>query len=329
MKTSRLRLSPFSLVALPLCFAGFGLGCASDKTDKAPKPCCEQPQIPAGTPAFTVLADDVTGPSDGQRVIMRIALREPVKRDAVYPVLHTLYRHAMKRSAFEPIHFVADVYANDQDAVAGGDDRSLARITRAQSDQGPRCDNRIPYDFTEQVDRAFAASLGRAPEEDLNDTCRLAPAKVVARPDDGFANRPSYEVDAATKTVAVTFPYLEMGKDEFVKELRLNAALTYWIELTTSLFRKVGEVDRVSYAGTWKGETPVKITVTRAQFETHLAALQEEIAAHAAVTFQTLGMGRSNDASALKEQEAFKSKTYKTALARLPKGAVALSAKLK
>ena len=43
------------------------------------------------------------------------------------------------------------------------------------------------------------------------------------------------------------------------------------------------------------------------------------------MTFQAIGTGRSSDKAAEREQEAFKLKTYKSALALLPKAQVTIS----
>jgi hypothetical protein len=313
--------------------AGIALGlaltaCASDKA-QAPKPCCDQPDIPAGVARFKVLGDDVSGPTDGQRVLMRVGLLQPIKRDAIFPVLHTLYRYAMKRNPFEPIHFVADVYASEAAAQNGGESAVIASIKREQSQLAPRCDNRVAYDFTEQVDRAFAASLGQAQEENMDDTCKLNQPKKVERFDEKFAHKPTYKLDAARQVVEVTFPYLEMGKDEYAKELKLNSALTYWIEFVTSMFRKVPDLKEVTYVGLHDDAPALRITISRQQYDSSFSALQETIAAHAAITFQTLGMHRTTDKGAEKEQETFKAKTYKEALAVLPKGQVTIAKKLK
>jgi hypothetical protein len=120
-----------------------------------------------------------------------------------------------------------------------------------------------------------------------------------------------------------------MGKDEYPKDLLLAEALTYWIEFTTSLFRKVGDLQEVSFNGQLHDETVLAITLGRKDFEASFTALQEELASHAAVTFQTLGMNKTTEAKAAKEQAAFKVKTFKAALARLPKAQIQLSAKLK
>ena len=175
MSCARRRFRRFPLG--PVAWGGGGPGCNEPGGPPPKPPCCEQPEIPPGVAPFTVVAEEVTGPSDGQKVLMRVALRKPIKRDEIYPVLHTLYRHAMTRGAFEPIHFVADLYP-----ARGGQGRRrghmAARIPREQSQMAPRCENQVAYDFGEQVDRAFAASLGRGRGEDVDDTCRLDKPKV-------------------------------------------------------------------------------------------------------------------------------------------------------
>lgn len=304
------------------------LGACANDGPPPPPPCCQQAEIPAGVTPFKIVADEVSGPSDGQKVILRAALLQPIKRDAVYPVLHTLYRHAMKRSPFEPIHFIADVYPGEAAATSGGDAQVIARISREQSQIAPRCDNRVLYDFAEQVDRAFAASLGRAREEKVDDTCRLDTPKVVARVDDTFSHKPSYKVDTSRQAVEVTFPYLEMGKDEYVESLKLTSALSYWTEFVTSLFRKVPDLKQVTYVGVHDDAPVLRIAVTREQFDREFAGLQESIAAHAAVTFQAIGTGRSGEKAAEREQETYKLKTYKSALALLPKAQVTISPRL-
>ena len=309
----------------PACLAlAMSVSACNTDTATAPKACCEQPEIPAGVAPFTVVADETTGPSDGQKVILRVALGKPTKRDDMYPVLHTLYRHAMKRGPFEPIQFIADVYPSEATAKAAGDTQLLARISRQQSQLAPTCENRVGYDFAEQVDRAFAASLGQAPEENIDDTCRLNPPKKKARFDDGFKHKPSYQLDAAQKAVAVTYPYLEMGKDEYVGELKLTSALVYWIEHVTTLFRNVPDLQAVTFTGLHNAAEVLRIAINRQQFDAQFAGLQETIAAHSAVTFASLGMGKATDKGAEKEQEDFKLKTYRAALAKLPKTQVTI-----
>ena len=171
--------------------------------------------------------------------------------------------------------------------------------------------------------------MGRPVDEDSSDTCHLSEKKLAARVDDKFTHKPSYKVDPARSAVEVTFPYLEMGKDEYVEDLKYTSALRDWIEHVMSFFGKVEGLKEMTFIGVQKDQPVVKITVTRQQFDGQLASLQEEIAAHSAVTFASLGLHKKDDKGAAKEQSTFQSKTYKTALASLPKNQVFVSPKLK
>jgi hypothetical protein len=298
---------------------------------EGPKPCCTQIDIPAGVPKFTVVADDVTGPSDGQKVMMKLGLLQPVKRDQIYGPMKVLYANVMKRTAFEPIHFEGWFYASESDARAGNEGNAIAKIVREQTDHGPKCENRIKYNFAEQVDRAFIHSTRGEQElqEDLNDTCHIGEKKKVARYDEKFAHKTTYKLDAGNQAVEISYPYLEMGKDEFVADLKTNSAMAAWAEFMTSMFSQAEQLKSLTFVGIHNEEPVVKISVSREQFDNILTRLQETIASHAAITFQTIGMGAKTSEAAEKEQEQFKSKTYKDALGKLPKEQVTISPKLK
>ena len=310
-----------ALLLLPSC----------EKKGEGPKACCDQPDLPAGVAKFKIVADDVSGPGDGLKVMLRAGLTQPIKRDQVYGPLKVLYAYAMKRSPLEPIHVEAWLYANESAAQAGGEAGVIAKVIREQKDQAPRCENGVKYDFPEQVERAYVWSTRGEQElqEDLNDTCHICEKKKVARYDEKFAHKTTYTFDAAHAGVEITYPYLEMGKDEFVAELRLNSALATWAEFMTSMFSKVDGLKEMAFNGVYRDEPAVKIRVTRDQFDNILARLQEQIASHAAFTFQVIGMGKKTSEAAEKEQEKFKSKSYKSALEKLPKAQDFVSPKQK
>jgi hypothetical protein len=302
------------------------LGCNTDKSE-APKACCDQPKIPPGVPAFTVVSDSVTGPTDGQDVRIRVALRGKTKRDDVYPALHFLYRYAMTRNTFEPINFVGEFYTTEGEAQTGGN--PVAKVWRERSDKGPKCENSVKLEFAEQVQKAFDYSLNRGEVEDLADTCHLNEKKKVARFDDAFTHKPAFTVDGARHSTSVTYPYLDSGKDEYVKVLSFNNAMTYWAEFTTAMFGKAPELKELTYTGLLGDEPVLKITVTRQEFDGKLSTVQETIASYAAITFAKLGLHKTDDKGALKDQEQQKAKTYKAALSFLPKDHVYVSSKLK
>lgn len=316
-------LAPAIGLPLILCLSA----CPESKTTSEPKACCEQPKIPANVPSFKVVADDVTGPSDGQDVKIKAALYQPAERESLYLVLQTLYAWSLTRAPFEPIEFRAEVYGSEAAAKAGKD--PLAYIERPRGKNGPACENAVPWTFKQSLERAFAASLNRAPVENTLDTCRIDKPKAQDRIDKDFTHQPKLNVDLDAKSAQVDYPYLAEGKDEYDPALTFNKAMTYWIEFTTSMFRRAPDLKNFKFVGIHKDAPVVSISVERNTFENSLASLQEEIASHAAVTFQKLGMNATSDKEADREQNAFRAKTYHEALKLLPANQVSISKTLK
>jgi hypothetical protein len=336
MEKAPLRFLRLAALAMPVAFAlplaatlGLGSGCTTEKpaAQKSCPPDCDQPKIPPGVPAFQVVKDEATGPSDGQDVTIRVVLKQKTKRDQIYPSLHFLYRYAMTRNTFEPRNFNGEFY--DSESAASSGSSPLAKIWKGQADKGPKCENAIKLDFPEQVTKAFLHSTNRADPEDLDDTCRLNEKKKIERVDDKFTHKPTFKVDEAAKSAEVTFPYLETGKDEYVKALSFNSAMTYWAEFLSTMFQKAPDLQQLTYVGVLDDNPVLKITVTRQEYDSKLSTVQETIASYAAITFAKLGLRKTDDKGAKKEQEAHKSKTYTNALSFIPKERVFISPKLK
>ena len=275
------------------------------------------------------MRDDQTGRSDEQKVLLRAGLTQPIKRDAVYPVLRHLYRYVTNRRALAPIEVEIDLYPDTASADGGGDAKMIARIARSTSEDGPRCDNRVPYDLTEQVERAFNLRPGDGGDEKIDDTCRLAPPKQTTRFDAQFAHKSAYKLDAANRSVEVTYPYLEMGKDEWQKGLTFSSAVMAWTEVAARFFENVPDLRAVTFIGLLEDAPVVKIGLSRQEFDASNRGLRETIAAHRGITFQSVGLRRMNDQQAAKEEQAFRTKTYKEALAKLSRSQVSISPKLK
>jgi hypothetical protein len=323
---------PRSVVTFPaaasLVVALAGLAsCTKGEQAAGPTTCCDQPKMPAGVPGFTVVRDEVSGPTDGQDVKLHVALKQKTKREEIYKSMQFLYRYAMTRKTFEPTSFQGAFYATEGEAQTGG--HMLAKIWREHGDKGPKCENNIKLEFKEEVDKAFMWSLNRAEPENLDDTCHLNEKKKIARVDDKFTHKPTMKIDDAKKAVEVTFPYLETGKDEYVAALGFNTAMTYWAEFTTTMFGKAPELKEVTYIGVLNDQPILKITTTREQFDSKLSTVQETIASYSAITFAKLGLHKIDDKGAKKDQEQHKTKTYKAALSFLPANQVMISPKLK
>jgi len=152
---------PVVMAALAMVASATWIGCSTQKAD-GPRSCppdCDQPKIPPGVPAFQVVKDTATGPSDGQDVVIRVVLKQKTKRDDIYPALHFLYRYAMTRNTFEPRNFTGEFYASDAEASSGSN--FAAKVWREHSDKGPKCENTIKLELPEQVAKAFAWSTNR------------------------------------------------------------------------------------------------------------------------------------------------------------------------
>ena len=332
LPTPRLSLTAIPLAASLATMVALFSGCPSTEKSGASAarscpPDCDQPKIPAGVPSFQVVKDGATGPEDGQDVTIRVVLKQKTKRDQIYPALHFMYRYAMTRNPTEPRNFVGEFYKSEADAAAGTG--QVAKVWREQTDKGPKCENAIKLELPEQVERAFAHSLNRGEVEDLEDTCHLNEKKKVARFDDKFTHKPTFMVDQAAKAVEVRYPYIETGKDEYVKSLSFNAAMTYWAEFMSTMFEKAPDLQAITYVGLLDEQPALKITVTRQEYDSKLTTVQETIASFAAITFAKIGMHKLTDKAAQKEQEAHKSKTYANALSFLPKEHVFISPRLK
>lgn len=315
------------LAAVSLAAIAGVASCTKSDQPSGPTTCCDQPKIPAGVPAFTVVRDEMTGPSDGQDVKLHVALKQKTHRDDIYPALQFLYRYAMTRKTFEPTTFSGAFYTAEGEAQTGGN--PIAKIWREHGDKGPKCENNIKYEFSEEVARAFQWSLNRAEVENLDDSCHLEVKKKVERFDDKFKHKPTMKVDESKKAVEVAFPYLETGKDEYVANLDFNTAMTYWAEFTTTMFGKSPDLQQVTYIGVLNDQPALRITTSRQQFDAKLSTVQETIASYSAITFAKLGLHKIDDKGAKKDQEKHKTEVYRAALATLPKDQVMVSAKLK
>jgi hypothetical protein len=151
----------------------------------------------------------------------------------------------------------------------------------------------------------------------------------VARFDEGFTHKQTYQLDNNQRTLEVTYPFLEMGKDEWQKGLTFSAAMMAWTEVAARLFENVPDLRQMTFIGMHDDAQIMKIVMDRQQYDGINRGLRETIAAHRGITFQQVGMRRMNDQQAAKEEQTFRTKTYRDALTKLPKAQVSISPKLK
>ncbi len=259
---------------------------------------------------------------------LHVAFKQKTKRDDIYPALQFLYRYAMTRKTFEPTYFLGAFYTTEGEAQTGGN--PVAKIWREHGDKGPKCENNIKLEFNEEVEKALRVQLeprrargsgGHLPP-DREEEDRALRRQVHAQADDeGRRGEQGRRGDLSRTS--------RPARTNTSPTLCFNSAMTYWAEFTTTMFGKAPELKKVTYIGVLNDQPVLKITTTRQQFDAKLSTVQETIASYSAITFAKLGLHKTDDKGALKDQEQHKTKTYKAALSFLPKDQVMVSPKLK
>src|SRR5678815_4233260 len=175
---------------------------------------------------YKVLADEVN--TQANTVEYHVLVADQPKHDDVEQLLKFLYRHLMTRREPQPSSLEADVYSNE--AQYKTPPRSpIASVTQKSGELGPTFDNKVPLEFWQQVAVA------------------LEPAT-----DKGWKLARKVDRDDANKTLTITVPYTEPGKDEWAEKLSFNQAMVVFTDTTQALFEKVPELKAMKFVGRYK-----------------------------------------------------------------------------
>ena len=211
----------------------------------------------------------------------------------------------MSRSETQPAGLAAFVY-NDEAQYKTPPRSPIGSVIKKPGDLAPTFDNKIPLEFWQQVDQALPNS------------------------DKGWKLAKKIERDDAAKTLTITQPYTEPGKDAYAEQLSYNMALNVFTDTAQAMFEHVPELNAMTFVGRWKDEDVVKITLDRATYQKlNLADIEEQIGQLHGRAFLELATGKSSDAKAAKENSQRLAGVYKKMLAGVPKGQATISPKLK
>lgn len=271
------------------------------------------PTAPAGPQAETVspkdspiaykVLDDETDKAKNT-VEYHVLIAPSPKHDAVDGLLKYLYRHLMQRREDAPAGFAGYVYT-DESQYKTPPRSPIATVIQQPGDVGPKFDNKVPLEFWQQIDQAL---------EHHDQGWKLA--KKIVRDDNA-------------KTLTITVPYTEPGKDQYADKLSFNMAMNIFTDTAQALFDKVPELSAMTFIGTWNGEDVVKISLDRATYQKlNLADIDEQIGQLHGRAFLELATGKSSDAKAAKENSKRLAAVYKKMLSGL-KGHETVSPKLK
>jgi hypothetical protein len=181
----------------------------------------------------------------------------------------------------------------------------IATVIKKPEDLAPAFENKVPLEFWQSVDQA------------------------VEHSDKGWKLEKKIERDDAMKTLTLTQPYTEPGKDAWAEQLSFNMAMNVFTDSAQALFEKVPELSAMTFVGRWKDEDVVRITLDRAAYQaSKLNEIEEQIGQLHGRAFLELSTGRSSDAQASKANAQRLAAVYKKMLAGL-KGKAYVSPKLK
>ncbi|MFI5288899.1 MAG: hypothetical protein ACHQ17_04580 [Polyangia bacterium] len=278
------------------------VGCSQPAATTPTQPQAETVS-PKDSPLPYKVLDDETNQA-ANTVEFHVLIAAQPKHDDVDHLLKYLYRHLMQRRDDAPAGFFAYVYT-DESQYKTPPRSPIASAIQKPGDVGPTWDNKVPLEFWQQVDQA------------------------LEHHDKGWKLEKKIVRDDAAKTLTITVPYTEPGKDQYADKLSFNMAMNIFTDTAQALFNKVPELSAMTYVGTWNNEDVVKISLDRATYQKlNLADIDEQIGQLHGRAFLELATGKSSDAKAAKENASRLAGVYKKMLAGL-KGHETVSPKLK
>jgi hypothetical protein len=270
-----------------------------------------------------VLADNVD--TKNNSVDFHVLVADGPKHDDVEKLLKYLYRHLMTRREPQPIALSAGVYSNESQYKTPP--RSpVATVVQKSGELGPTFENKVPFEFWQQIE------IGLFGEEEKDRNRRLDANKTVKLPI-------KFERNDAQKSLSVTMPYTEGGKDEWAETLSFNQAMNIFTDLAQAVFEKIPELSQLTYVGTWSSckdhsptcpaEEVVKISLDRDAYHSlKLGELEERMGQMHGRAYLEMSLGKGSDAAISKANSARMAGIYKAMLGQL-KGHAWVSPKLK
>ncbi len=252
---------------------------------------------------YKVLADEVN--TQANTVEYHVLVQDQPKHDDVEQLLKFLYRHVMTRREPQPASLAAAVYSSESQFKTPP--RSpIASVTQKTGELGPTFENKVPLEFWQQVEVALEPQT-----------------------DKGWKLAKKVERDDAQKTLTITVPYTEPGKDEWAEKLSFNLAMNVFTDTTQALFEKVPELKAMKFIGRYKDQDVVVINLDRADYQSlKISDIEEQIGQLHGRAFLELSTGHGTDASVAKGNTQRMAAVYKKMLGQL-KGKSTVSPTLK
>jgi hypothetical protein len=252
---------------------------------------------------YKVLADEVN--TQANTVEYHVLVADQPKHDDVDGLLKYLYRHLMTRREPQPATLAAYVYSNESQYKTPP--RSpIASVAQKPGELGPSFDNKVPLEFWQQIDVALEPHT-----------------------DKGWKLARKVERNDANKTLTITVPYTEPGKDDWAETLSYNQAMVVFADTAKALFEGVPELSALKFIGTYKDKEVVTIDLDRSDYQAlKIPDVEEQINQLHGRAFLELSTGRGSDAKVAKDNAKRMAAVYKKMLSQL-KGKATVSPTLK
>jgi len=240
---------------------------------------------------YKVLADDVNKATN--TVDFHVLVAQQPKHDEADALLKWLYRHLMTRAEPQPAGVAAYVYSDE--AQYKTPPRSpVASVVQKPGDVGPAFDNKVPFEFWQQIDQALPHT------------------------DKGWKLEKKIDRNDENKTLTITVPYTEPGEDRWADKLSFNQSMTIFTDTVKELFEKVPELRAMNFIGRWKDQDVVKIGMDRQQYQAiNIGDIEEQIGQLHGRAFLELATNRGTDKSVDKANTQRMAAVYKKMLGQL------------
>ena len=252
--------------------------------------------------AYKVLADESNKAAN--TVELHVLIADQPKHDDVEKLLKFLFRHLMTRREPQPAGLAAYVYSSE--AQYKTPPRSpIASVQKKPGDLGPAFENKVPLEFWQQIEEALPHA------------------------DKGWKLEKKVDRSDGDKTLTITVPYTEPGKDAYADALSFNMAMNVFTETAQELFEKVPELHAMTFIGRYKDQDVVKISLDRTTYASlKLADIEEQMGQLHGRAYLEASMQKGSDAQIAKNTAQRMAGVYRKMLGQL-KGHAVVSPTLK
>jgi hypothetical protein len=277
--------------------------CACSSTPAPTGPASDTASPKESPVAYKVLEDR----TDNNAVEYHVLVTDPLKHDDADGLLKFLYRYLMTRRD-EPASVVGAIYANEA-AFKTPPRTPIAQVTRKSGENGPTFDNKVPLEFSQEIELALHPARP-AEDEDAFKKRRAEEEKA--------AHKLKVERDDAQKAVTVTLAFIEPGTDKWVDTLSFNQAMNNFTDVAQALFEGVQQLRQLTFVGLWKDKEVIRIALARTDYTAlKLNEIDDRIGQHHGRSFLALSLGKQSDKAAAKENAQLVAKEYKSVLNQL------------